>query len=189
MTIETCGKKNDDGLICERFKGHNGYCKNGNHVYLPGLINQGQTPKRRALFLVVVCLAFLYSMPLMVFALEGEGLTVAIIMVILLAVMTLIMNIGNPHGFRGIWRDYQQERQMMKALKASQKKEKMEILLPGCDALDEDGKKCDLVSIGCFEYHGDREIYGIGEVNPTWVVVWLCESHSKGMKRWEDERA
>jgi|GEM_PF-4368187 hypothetical protein len=186
MTIETCGKKNDDGLICERFKGHNGYCKNGNHVYLPGLINQGQTPKRRALFLVVVCLAFLYSMPLMVFALEGEGLTVAIIMVILLAVMTLIMNIGNPHGFRGIWRDYQQERQMMKA---SQKKEKMEILLPGCDALDEDGKKCDLVSIGCFEYHGDREIYGIGEVNPTWVVVWLCESHSKGMKRWEDERA
>jgi len=93
MTIETCGKKNDDGLICERFKGHNGYCKNGNHVYLPGLINQGQTTKRRALFLVVVCLAlaFLYSMPLMVFALEGEGLTVAIIMVILLAVMTLIM--------------------------------------------------------------------------------------------------
>lgn len=61
--------------------------------------------------------------------------------------------------------------------------------MPGCSALDSDGKICRKISVGFFEYHGNREIYGpVGfEDAPVWVVACLCKKHSQGMERFEEE--
>ena len=43
------------------------------------------------------------------------------------------------------------------------------------------------VSVGCFIYHGDSEIYSWGESEPRTVVVWLCKKHRGDAKPFEEE--
>lgn len=60
---------------------------------------------------------------------------------------------------------------------AAKKPEKMVVPLPGCYGLDENLKKCRRVSVGCFMYHGDSELYTWGDDEPRTVLVWLCKKH------------
>lgn len=46
-----------------------------------------------------------------------------------------------------------------------------------CVALDQNGKRCRKPAIVQGHYHGDSEIYGYGDANPGWVVVWFCAKH------------
>ena len=63
---------------------------------------------------------------------------------------------------------------------------RMMVPLPGCSALDENLKGCGFVSVGCFIYHGDSEIYSWGESEPRTVIVWFCKKHSGDAKRFEE---
>ena len=63
---------------------------------------------------------------------------------------------------------------------------KIEIHLPRCSALDENLNLCENVSIGCYIYHGDHEIYSWGESEPRTVVVWLCKKHRGDAKPFEE---
>ena len=60
--------------------------------------------------------------------------------------------------------------------------------LPGCNALDNFGHVCELMSVGCFKYVGMPLLYSFHDA-PTRVVVWLCKKHSKGMSRFDYDEA
>ena len=63
-----------------------------------------------------------------------------------------------------------------------------QIQLPGCEAIDADGTKCELESVGVFVYHGNPHIYMKSEFTPPMrVIVWLCQQHSEGLVRWEPD--
>ena len=46
-----------------------------------------------------------------------------------------------------------------------------------CQALYSSGRRCKKKALYCILYHGDGEIYDSNSLEPSWVLVYLCEKH------------
>ena len=61
--------------------------------------------------------------------------------------------------------------------------EKLKTVLPKCQALDINGKKCRKIAEHKVNYHGDNEIYhNFHNKAVTWVQTHLCDEHNEAIK-------
>ncbi len=114
LTRLLCEKSNPNSLKCNRLKGHKGYCafieqdKGNPHlihstIFQSGWVDQGKTPKRRALLISLFSIFSLIS-----FGFLFSGVT-QLVWFGLTGLLIIFSFIGTEYGIIGMWRDYMEE--------------------------------------------------------------------------------